>query len=83
MHQIKKAIITKQKQIINQKFSRARNAVLDSDSTTKQELQNLPDLIHDKKNHWKNFSESGSALASSIKGKRRKKITSSQTSTTL
>ena len=48
MHQIKKAIITKQKQINNQKFSRARNAALDSDSKTKQELQNLPDLTHDK-----------------------------------
>ena len=29
-------------------FPRTPNAVLKSDSTTKQELQNLRDLIHDK-----------------------------------
>ena len=39
---------TKQRKIIKRKFSKTRNAVLESDATTFQDCQNLRDLIYEK-----------------------------------
>ena len=73
----KKAIKTKQNQIIKRRFFKSPNAVSESDSTTIQETQDLKDSIDNnypinKQKHF--FSESESTTLSSIKGNRRLKI---------
>ena len=72
----KKTIIAKPQQTIRRRFSKIRNAVSESDTTTIQELQDLKDSIdrNNPKNEQKYFSDSESTSPSSIKGKRRVKI---------
>ena len=70
----KKVTIPKQKQVVKRKLSKTRNAVSETDATTKQELQDLKDSI-DKNNPTttKNiFLNQESTTPSSIKGKCKK-----------
>ena len=74
-------LLTKQKQIINKRFSKRQNAVPESETDTKQELQDLKNSIN-QKNPIEDqiyFSDSEATTPSSIKGKR--KINKSYTNT--
>ena len=67
----KKAIITKQKQVIKRRFSKRRNALSESETNTTQKLQDSKDSTHKNYPLYDQiyFSDSETRTPSSIKGK--------------
>ena len=70
---LRKKIINNQNQIIRKRFSKRRNAVSESETTTIQALHNLKDSINKNRqiDHQPYFTDSETTSPASIKGKRR------------